>query len=79
MLLIVRSQYIYMCPNRLCKQSFYRCFYCCITTGEASRILKWDGDYDSTIPDISIAQFILDQAKEFGDEEACVGQFIKLC
>ena len=39
----------------------------------ASRILRYEGEYDSTLPEnVSIAQFILDYAKEYGDDEACV-------
>lgn len=38
-----------------------------------SRILTWPGgEYDRNIPDISLAEFLINRMKRFGDQIACV-------
>ena len=39
---------------------------------DSSRILKHPEEYDDCIPNVTLAQFVLDKAKEFGDDVACV-------
>jgi len=34
--------------------------------------LTFPGEYDNTIPNITLAEYIIGKIEEFGDEEACV-------
>ena len=38
----------------------------------SSKILRHPEEYDDTIPNVTLAQYVLDQIREFGDDIACV-------
>lgn len=39
---------------------------------DAGKILRFPGEHDPTLPDVSIAQYVLDIIKGYGNDEACV-------
>lgn len=38
----------------------------------SSRILRHPEEYDDKIPNVTLAQFVVDRMREFGDDVSCV-------
>lgn len=42
------------------------------------KIRKWPKEYNSDIPNVTLAEYVLEKMSEFGDDVACVRSYLQL-